>query len=227
MADFERLARLHSGIMTTTAPALVERDAFICQLVQKKLSQTNRDFLLKSEWEDIAKQTDMSSARLCRERYDQLLSPKLNKEPFTKEENALLLEKVQKLGTRWSSFLIYFKNRSATQLKRQYQKLQREKRKEDNSTLLAAFIAKQPKHDEAPNKPLPLPQIFFRPSSNEPARVPSEDGPEHVPFIVPVPEEEPIDDFDAEYEYLKQQWDREMAAMDDPNWQYLPPLVDF
>lgn len=243
--------------MTNTTYATQPRDALLTQLAQEMMDRLNRNYLLMDEWDQISKKLGSLNARRCKERWEQLLDPNLNKAAFTKEENTLLLRKVKELGRRWAQIATFFKDRSPTQIKRQYGKLERSIANEARVILLAQLIKKQPVHDEAPPpplkplpKPLPLPQIFFRPSSNEstserseimsegepehepeliehePEQV-SSDGQEQVPFIVPVPEQDPFSEFEEEHQYLQKQWDLEMEAMNDPNWQYLPPMVNY
>lgn len=53
------------------------------------------------------------------------LSPKLNKNPFTEQEDKTLLELVQNMGPKWVSIAKYFNGRTDNQIKNRYKVLNR------------------------------------------------------------------------------------------------------
>ena len=87
-------------------------------------------------WTAIAKQMPGRNARQCRERQKQYLDPSINKDDFTEEEDKLLLEKIQQLGTEWKEIKNFFLNRTETQLKNRFNfLLLRETNKQSRSQL--------------------------------------------------------------------------------------------
>jgi hypothetical protein len=52
-------------------------------------------------WNAIATELGSRTARQCRNRYTLFLAPSLNSEPWTPEENDLLLQHYAELGPKW------------------------------------------------------------------------------------------------------------------------------
>ena len=76
-------------------------------------------------WNTIAGLMERRTARQCKERYEMYLDPNINKDPFTLEEDKLLLTLVQKHGTCWTRILKYFDKRTSSQIKNRWQVLER------------------------------------------------------------------------------------------------------
>ena len=82
-------------------------------------------------WEDVAKQLNTGrNSRQCRERWSYYLSPHICKEPWTKEEDDLLLKKYKELGPKWKKLSSFFKSRTDINLKNRWNLLQRKFNKE-------------------------------------------------------------------------------------------------
>lgn len=77
------------------------------------------------DWAVIADQMPGRNQRQCRERWLNYLSPHVNKEPFTIEEDQLLIEKHKEFGSRWVRIAKYFSGRSDTSIKNRWMILQR------------------------------------------------------------------------------------------------------
>ncbi|KAK8871049.1 hypothetical protein M9Y10_008962 [Tritrichomonas musculus] len=80
-------------------------------------------------WNEIAKNIPSKSGRQCRERFQNYLSPNLSKEPWTKEEDELIISLYKEFGSSWSLIADYFggkrtnnniKNRWNTHLKSRF-----------------------------------------------------------------------------------------------------------
>ena len=71
-------------------------------------------------WVEIAKFIPGRSPRQCRERWINYLSPSLNQEQWSKEEDNLLLELVKKNGKKWSLLTEYFPSRSYSNIKNRW-----------------------------------------------------------------------------------------------------------
>ena len=59
--------------------------------------------------EKVAKQMPNRTTRQCREHWNYYLNPNINKDPWTSEEEALLLEKQGEFGNKWSQISKFFK----------------------------------------------------------------------------------------------------------------------
>lgn len=76
-------------------------------------------------WEIIVENMPGRNVRQVRDRWSSYLSPSINKGPFSREEDALLLEKFEELGPKWVKMTTFFKGRSDTALKNRWQILER------------------------------------------------------------------------------------------------------
>lgn len=65
------------------------------------------------------------TARQCRERWKNYLSPDVRNGPWTIEEDNLLLELVPKMGTQWAKIAKSFNSRTDTNVKNRFLYLQR------------------------------------------------------------------------------------------------------
>jgi hypothetical protein len=73
-----------------------------------------------SSWDFIAAQFGNRSARQCRERYVNYLSPDIRVAPWTDYEDLLLLDKVNELGHRWSIIGQHINGRSENDVKNRW-----------------------------------------------------------------------------------------------------------
>jgi hypothetical protein len=65
------------------------------------------------------------SARQCKERWVNYLSPTLNTGEWTPEEDRLLLEKQRAYGTKWAQIAKFFPNRTDGMVKNRFNRIQR------------------------------------------------------------------------------------------------------
>lgn len=79
-------------------------------------------------WELIIEYMPGRNVRQVRDRWNCYVSPAINKGPFTREEDALLVEKVEELGPKWVKMTEFFNGRSDTALKNRWQILERRMR---------------------------------------------------------------------------------------------------
>lgn len=77
-----------------------------------------------NDWKLISRLMKDRSPRQCKERYINHLSPELNTGPWTPEEDKLLYECYKHYGSRWSLISKEFKNRSGSNIKNRWTKLQ-------------------------------------------------------------------------------------------------------
>lgn len=71
-------------------------------------------------WEAVAVIMGNRTPRQCRERWSCYLNPDLLHDPFTREELALLFQKVEELGRCWRALVRHFPRRSENSLKNAY-----------------------------------------------------------------------------------------------------------
>jgi hypothetical protein len=71
-------------------------------------------------WNTIAKRLKRRTARQCRDRWMQYLAPEINSGPWTPEEDQLLVDKINEIGTIWVAMKPSFKGRSDIALKNRW-----------------------------------------------------------------------------------------------------------
>lgn len=82
-------------------------------------------------WVEIAKQLDTGrNARQCRDRWINYLSPLVQKNPWTDEEDKLLLQKYQEIGPKWTKIASFFDSRTDINLKNRFKLIQRKFKRE-------------------------------------------------------------------------------------------------
>ena len=88
-----------------------EEDERLSMLV-KQFGETN--------WRKIADAMVTRNYRQCRERWKNYLAPNVCRDPWTAEEDRLLQDKYQELGSRWSLIAKFFPNRTDVSLKNRW-----------------------------------------------------------------------------------------------------------
>ena len=78
-----------------------------------------------SSWETIALMMNGRNARQCKERWMNYLQPSINKQPFTLQEDIMLLQLLEKFGKRWANISKFFNNRTEISLKSRFRLLER------------------------------------------------------------------------------------------------------
>jgi hypothetical protein len=71
-------------------------------------------------WQEVAEFLPGRSPRQCRERWGEYLNPEIRVEPWTDEEDELLLRQVEASGHRWTVIAMAFANRSANDVKNRW-----------------------------------------------------------------------------------------------------------
>ena len=75
------------------------------------------------DWKVIAEHLKPRTPRQCRERWTNYVNPKLSQDPWTKEEDMLLIEKHREHGNHWKIIERFFTNRSKNNIKHRWQTL--------------------------------------------------------------------------------------------------------
>lgn len=99
-----------------------QRNPFV-EKEDKKLKELVEKF--GDEWGKISTNMKGRNTRQCRERWLKYLNPNLNKSPWTKEEDDLLLLKYYQYGSKWKLISSFFANRTDLSIRNRYKKLQR------------------------------------------------------------------------------------------------------
>ena len=97
----------------------------------------------KVRWSIIGEQMVGRSGKQCRERWHNHLSPEVNKNKWSVEEDRAIVEAVQTFGTRWSEIVKMFPGRTDNAIKNRWNSMQRKedrrvKRMHDQSAFAAA-----------------------------------------------------------------------------------------
>ena len=71
-------------------------------------------------WEAVSRHLGDRSARQCRDRWLNYLSPNVRREPWTIAEDRLLVEKINELGTHWCGIAKFFDGRSDNHVKNRW-----------------------------------------------------------------------------------------------------------
>ncbi|KAL7717276.1 R2r3-MYB transcription factor [Entamoeba marina] len=88
------------------------------------------------QWKIISENVPNRSRKQCRERYCNHLDPFINKEPWTTEEDELLIQLHKQFGNKWSFMKTYFQGRTANTIKNRYTK----KFQTKNNTPTSVFV---------------------------------------------------------------------------------------
>lgn len=82
-----------------------------------------------NDWDLIASLMPERNARQVRERWSNYLDPNVNLEPWSEEEEDLLIKKHMELGNHWKKIAEFFVNRTDINVKSKYRHLLRMKQK--------------------------------------------------------------------------------------------------
>lgn len=105
---FSRYKRIRPGIHKGAWAK--EEDQQIIYLVKK----------YGTSWSRISKEMQSRNGKQIRDRYINVLDPFINKDKFTIEEDAKIVELYNKIGSKWSIIAKYFPHRTADMIKNRY-----------------------------------------------------------------------------------------------------------
>lgn len=111
----------------------------------------------KVNWKIVERLMGSKNARQCRERYNNYLAPQINTNPWTPEEEKVLMEKYKELGPQWAKMTPFFSNRAAVSIKNQYAKIIYNERR--GKTQVSAVPDDDAEEDTAPmpvDDPVPV-----------------------------------------------------------------------
>jgi hypothetical protein len=134
---------------------------------------TDEDFLLgrcivqfgANNWDIAASLLPGRSARQCRERWTKYLSPTNSFEPFTPEEDRLLMQLHAQWGSKWMKMSQFFKNRTDITLKNRWLVLMRQQRKATKDDVTEMAVPGRRSLDATSPDPFDIPGMSSWPSS--------------------------------------------------------------
>ena len=86
------------------------------------------------DWLNISQMMGTRNPRQCRERWNNYLNPQLRVDPWTIEEDQLLVMKYQELGPHWAKIARCFMHRSDNSVRNRWQLLLRQSAKRNSSS---------------------------------------------------------------------------------------------
>lgn len=113
-----------------------------------------------SDWSTISKIIRTKNSRQCHDRWFYYLSPKLNRGPFTEDEDKKLIQLTKKYGQHWVKIAKHFSGRTDTQIKNRWNVLKR-RLENEKPVSIPTHIAQaetiiEPKPQMFVSKPEPL-----------------------------------------------------------------------
>ena len=105
-----------------------------------------------SSWAFIARLMGTRNHRQCRERWKNYINPALRNDPWTFEEDQLLVDKYAEFGPRWNRIAKFFTNRSDNSIRNRWQLMLRQWERQKHADIGADLMC-----DKAPG-PAPGPQ---------------------------------------------------------------------
>ncbi|OHS93588.1 Myb-like DNA-binding domain containing protein [Tritrichomonas foetus] len=110
--------------------------ANLCQIPQPKKASRQKftpeedqklkdlvEELGEANWNEVANRLSTRSARQCRERFKNYLSPSIKNDPWTEEDDNKLKEKFAEYGPKWSLIATFFPSRSDVNIKNHWTRL--------------------------------------------------------------------------------------------------------
>lgn len=88
-----------------------------------------------SNWSLISKLMGNRNHRQCRERWKNYINPALRNDPWTLEEDQLLVDKYAEYGSKWNKISKFFVNRSDNNIRNRWQMLLRQWEKQNNGKM--------------------------------------------------------------------------------------------
>lgn len=100
--------------------------------LEDKLIREQIEIVGEGNWTLVAKAVPGRTARQCRERWVNYLSPNVDNSPWTSEEDKKLEKLVDSLGKKWSLIAKHFPKRTDVLIKNRYTLLYRRKSRDNN-----------------------------------------------------------------------------------------------
>lgn len=115
-----RLPVLYFPTKVPQAPAVPQSKKAIRQKFTSEEDQKLKELVLElgeSNWNEVANRIGTRTARQCRERFKNYLSPSIKNDPWTEVDNETLRLKYAEYGPKWSQIAKFFPTRSEVNIK--------------------------------------------------------------------------------------------------------------
>jgi hypothetical protein len=109
----------------------------------------------ENNWADVSVRLGTRSARQCRERYRNYLSPNLLNGQWTEAEDTLLIEKHGEFGAKWSTIVSFFPTRSEVNIKNRWTQLSNKSNRDHDLEQEKLQVIKDLENVIAAPEPLP------------------------------------------------------------------------
>ena len=141
-------------------------------------------------WSLVAQGIPGRTGKQCRERWINQLSPALNKDNWTAQEDAILIQQQRMHGNVWSKIAQFLPGRSANSVKNRWSWLSRHRVPPSLAAQMMPYIVQQQQKQQDMQRMPPMPQIFH-PQQTAPTERLWRDPPggNRIPFSDPL---EPI-----------------------------------
>lgn len=80
-----------------------------------------------NNWKQIAANMEGRNSKQCKERWTHYLNPNISHDPWTPQEDELLCQKVDNIGTKWTEIAKFFPRRTDTSVKNRWVVLMRKR----------------------------------------------------------------------------------------------------
>ncbi|OHT02573.1 hypothetical protein TRFO_30236 [Tritrichomonas foetus] len=117
-----------------------------------------------NDWKVIAEHLQPRTPRQCRERWTNYVNPKLSQDPWTQEEDMMLIEKHREYGNHWKIIERYFVNRSKNNIKHRLATIK-------GLALPSSLSNQTPNISASPNSQIPKPVNSIAESHSTPSLV--------------------------------------------------------
>jgi hypothetical protein len=114
-----------------------------------------------SNWSIVAMALPGRNPRQCRDRWNNYLRPNLKTDDWTPEEEAELVARVRKMGSRWEKLAAFFRGRSKNSLRSRFMTIQRRNARAMEAAAVAAGLSST-NEDISPVTNDPLSQVRGR-----------------------------------------------------------------
>lgn len=105
-----------------------EEDGLLVELVTSEMKTHSQ-----IRWTAVSKKIKTRTPKQCRERWTLNLNPNINHDPFTPEDDAILMDAYNKLGPRWTKIKDLLPGRTENSVKTRYKSIIRKLNKKNRS----------------------------------------------------------------------------------------------
>lgn len=110
------------------------------------------------DWNVVAAEMGTKTARQCRERYKNYLSPSLSNGAWTQKEEELLTQKYEEYGPKWAKMAPFFPGRSDVNIKNHWTSMLNRKKREKREV---QKLSNDQSHKDTQDEAFSIPEDCF------------------------------------------------------------------